>query len=237
MGIDEKKLIKLKKVSESIMESCDKSYKHWRELEWCDKIIVLDNIIGQYNYLVNMFHLAEVKKITRLRNEKGYLAKMIHNCRLMISLIDVELGEWEDIGVYNKLLESYIKTSEFEFDENLIKKIPEGIGFYLIEALVCFRNGAYTACCSMCGNVLFGIISSECKKHKIKEKQDYGKKVDSLSKIWIKRNKNIKRISKKLMELTKQYRDFANHPSKKKYTKDEASLFLSTIRVLCNEIY
>lgn len=251
-----KELIKIKNIAKALMDSCYYVGKNWNFFDtYSEKTSAVSGLIYRYNNLVRLFNSSNIapnilfQEMSSVAPDLGSKFTISNNCREIIAIINAELGETEDIELYKKLLESYIKTKDFEIDEKLIKKLPSKIQRYLLEACVCYRNGANTACCSMLGNVLMGIIDSECKRLDIKlSKKDldelrrqresiFEERLKRLEKAWAKEGKKIKEIHKTLLEGGKLYRDFVDHPTGKKYDEEDAKLFMDAIIVFCKEIF
>ncbi len=145
-------------------------------------------------------------------------------------------SEVEKYKPYHALLKSYIETPEFKIDEDLLKKLPENVQRYLVEASSCFNHGEYIACCSMCGNVLEGLIDTECKKRDISKPNLLDKSSELLKRL-SKEGKKVEEVHENLIKVVKFYRDHASHPTEETFTRERASLFINTLLILCKEIF
>jgi hypothetical protein len=88
----------------------------------------------------------------------------------------------------------------------------------------------------MCGNVLEGIINAECKKRDISETNLLDKS-GRLFKCLSKEGKKVEKVHENLVEVVKFYRDHASHPTEETFTRERASLFITTLLILCKEIF
>ena len=251
-----KELIKIKNIAKALMDSCYYVGKNWNFFDtYSEKTLAVSGLVKRYNNLVGLFNSSNVapdiffEEMSSANADLSDKFIVSNNCREIIAIINAEFGETENIELYKKLLEPYIKTRDFEIDEKLIKKLPSKIQHYLLEACVCYKSGTITACFSMLGNVLMGIIDSECKRLGIKlskeeltelrsqRKSKFEERLKRLEKAWAKEGKKIKQFHKTLLEMGKIYRDFVDHPTGKKYDEDEAKLFMNTIIVFCKEVF
>ena len=208
------------------------------------------SFVKNYNRLALLFNSLKLTgfRFTDISGSTSLtLNEIIVGCSQMIAIIDGALtnfskkikeleSEVEKYKPYHALLKTYLETPEFKVDTDLLEKLPRNVQRYLIEASNCFNHGEYIACCSMCGNVLEGLINDECKQRDIKEVKlisKASKLLDALSQ----EGKKVEEPHRKLIEVVKFYRDHADHPTDEIFSRERASLFINTLLILCKEVF
>jgi hypothetical protein len=246
MKLETSKLIIVRNAAKALREDCARMLK----TDVITQMGLSLHVVPTHNKIVQEFNSLKLSSIHVSEISGGFsidLHEVITNCGQMIAIIDGALvdvskeikelkGEVERYKPYHALLKSYVETPEFKIETDLLEKLPKNIQKYLVEASSCYKNGEFIACCSMCGNVLEGIINAECKKRDISETNLLDKS-GRLFKCLSKEGKKVEKVHENLVEVVKFYRDHASHPTEETFTRERASLFITTLLILCKEIF
>lgn len=222
------------------------------ETTFFSNIAITHNLVRDYNRLASQFNSLNLTEFPFPDISAGYSINITINgiivgCNQMIGMIDGALTdvdkkiedlerEVDKYKPYQALVKSYVETPEFKIETALLEKLPKNVQKYLVEASSCYKHGEYIACCSMCGNVLEGLINAECKKRDISETKLLDKSSELLERL-SEEGKKVGKAHEKLIEVLKLYRDHASHPTEENFTRERASLFITTLQILCKEIF
>jgi len=249
MQVQPSKLIMVKNAAKALRDECRRTLS---ETTLFSEIGITHSLVRDYNRSASQFNSLNLEGFQFPDISVGdsiniTINEIIVGCSQMIGIIDGALtnfskkieeleSEVEKYKLYHALLKTYLETPEFKVDTDLLEKLPMNVQRYLIEASNCFNHGEYIACCSMCGNVLEGLINDECKKRDIKEVKlinKASKLLDALSQ----EGKKVEEPHRKLIEVVKFYRDHADHPTDEIFSRERASLFINTLLILCKEVF
>ena len=128
-------------------------------------------------------------------------------------------------------LNKFIQAEDFKVEPEKLGAFPKEVQLYLHEALGTYKNGLYIACCSMCGNILAGLVKDTCQRNNLKYK-GLAEGIKDLKDAGV-----IKEPYKQLIDVAKYYRDHADHPTSEAFTKEKAKLFLSSLIIFIEEIF
>lgn len=249
MQVQPSKLMMVKNAANALKDECRRTLS---ETTAFSNIAITHSLVRDYNRLVSQFNSLNLTEfpfpdISVNTSIDITINGIIVGCSQIIGIVDGALTdiskkiedlerEVDKYKPYQALVKSYLETSEFTIEIDLLEKMPNNIQKYLIEAASCYKHGEYIACCSMCGNVLEGLIGAECKKRGINETNLLGKSSELLKRL-SEEGKKVEEVHENLIKVVKFYRDHASHPTEETYTRERASLFINTLLILCKEIF
>lgn len=243
------KLIMVKNAAKALRDECRRTLS---ETTAFSKIEITHSLVHDYNRLASQFNSLNLAGFQFPDISVGdsidiTINKIVAGCSQIISIVEGALTdisrkineleiEIDKYKHYQALVKSYLETPEFKIEMDLLEKLPKNIQKYLVEASSCYGHGEYIACCSMCGNVLEGLINAESKKRNISETKLLDRSSELLKRL-SGEGKKVEKVHESLIEVVKFYRDHASHPTEETSTRERASLFINTLLILCKEIF
>lgn len=167
------------------------------------------------------------EKLKELKFASGqmvaYLEGKLENLPEKVKQIEKQLTEMEkENKVLFDSLNKFIQAEDFKVEPEKLRAFPNEYESFLLEALGTYKNGFYIACCSMCGNILAGLVKDACQRNNLKYK-GLAEGIKDLKDPGV-----IKEPYKQLIDVAKYYRDHADHPTSEAFTKEKSKLFLSS---------
>lgn len=232
MQVQPSKLVMTRNVAKILKDECKRTLS---ETTLFSGIAITHSLVRDYNRLASQFNSLNLTEFPFPDISAGYsiditINGIIVRCNQMIGMIDVALTD-----VHEKI-EDLEREVDNKIETALLEKLPKNVQKYLVEASSCYKHGEYIACCSMCGNVLEGLINAECKKRDIRKTKLLDKSSELLERL-SDEGKKVGKAHEKLIEVLKFYRDHASHPTEENFTRERASLFITTLQILCKEIF
>lgn len=182
------------------------------------------------------------------------LEKAKYTANQLVVHIDTKFEDWEnkleELSKNNKTLRKRIAELEkkqklllneinvlkaehnFEIAENKVKLLSGDDLLWLLEAVKCFRGGAFIASVAMCRVLFESLVNIECAKSNIDISAGLQYKFEELKKAGY-----IRGNHKKISELIKTFGDDASHPNIGKINKEKANFILSGCLILIDDLF
>jgi len=255
--MNKRNLLSIKRSLELLISSIDK-----REIEGClaldtirgFRILIFKELSGdELNIFKKAVPYYDPTNMVSYDAE-DVLEKAKYVANQLIVHINIKLEDWEnkleELSKNNKKLRKRIEELEkkqklllneinalktehtFEIAENKIKLLNSDYLLWLIEAVKCFRGGAFIASVAMCRVLFENLINTECAKSGIDPSAGLQFKFEELKKAGY-----ICGNHEKISELIKTFGDDASHPNIGKINKEKANFILSGCLILIDDLF
>ena len=243
-------------ISDSLLTTTLDAYKVDNSDYYHHVRIEVNKIIGRINdsKYSTAFELPKLSDMTHSHLTKSSLMEVISVLRQIKAFLGAASGrKANELNKLNSLIEQLqeentslkkkeeqyldiIKNSrnrsDYGVDQEKLGKF-HGTNLKLInEALDSYSVGAYTACICVCRNILQDLVQKLCQANSISE-GSLGAQIEKLVE-----NKTIKSSHHSLLiELSKFFGHRAAHPTTEVFNKEKASLVLSALFIINEEVF